>query len=90
VPAAALKVADVAPAATMSEAGTLSRALLLDSWIEVPPEGAAGVKATVQVLEAPGPRLAGVQASEESVRGITRLTGVVCEMLFSVAVMIAL
>ena len=51
-PAVALKVAVVAPAATVTEAGTVSRALLLASVTLVPPVGAAWVTVTVQVLTA--------------------------------------
>ncbi len=48
----ALKVAAVAPDATVTEAGTVSRALLLESVTDEPPAGAVCVSVTVQVLTA--------------------------------------
>jgi hypothetical protein len=51
--AVAVKVALVDPAATVTEAGTLAEALLLDRLTLAPPPGAAAVSVTVQVL-APG------------------------------------
>jgi hypothetical protein len=62
----ALKVAEVAAAATVTEAGAVSVALVLVRVTVAPPVGAAWVKVTVQVLEALGPRLVGLQASEET------------------------
>jgi hypothetical protein len=70
----ALKVAELAAAATVTDAGTVSVELVLDSETEAPPEGAALVRETVQVLEAFGPRAAGAQASEETRIGATRDT----------------
>jgi hypothetical protein len=48
--AVALKVAVVAPDATVTEAGTVRRTLLLDSVTLAPPERAVCVSVTVQVL----------------------------------------
>ncbi len=62
VPAVAAKVAVVAAAVTVTLAGTVRLALLLIKATVAPPEGAAPLKVTVQVLE-PGPvREAGLQA----------------------------
>jgi hypothetical protein len=47
-----LKVAVVDPEDTVTEAGTVSRALLLESVIDEPPAGAVWVNVTVQVLTA--------------------------------------
>src|ERR1700678_143502 len=58
----ALKVAEVAPAATVTDAGTVSVELVLVRVTVAPPVGAAWVKVTVQVLEELGPRLTGLQA----------------------------
>ncbi len=69
-PVVAAKVADVAPAATVTEAGTESAALELETATEEPPVGAAWFSVTVQVLEALDPRLVGAQVSA---------VGVVCE-----------
>jgi hypothetical protein len=62
----ALKIAEVAPAATVTEAGAVSVALVLVRVTAAPPVGAAWVKVTVQELEELGPRLVGLQASEET------------------------
>ncbi len=48
-----VKVADVAPAATVTVAGTVAEELLLDSVIDMPPAGAAVFKFTVPVEEFP-------------------------------------
>jgi len=54
-------------AGTATEAGTESPAVLVLVRVTLaPPGGAALFKVTVQVLEELGPRLIGVQASEES------------------------
>jgi hypothetical protein len=62
----ALKVAEVAAAATVTNAGAVRVVLELDRVTEAPPEGAALVRVTVQVLVALGPRVVGEQASEET------------------------
>ena len=76
----ALKLADVAPAATLTEVGVVSTALLSERATLAPPAGAALVKVTVQVLEALGPRLPGVQAKEDTSTGATRLTLALAEL----------
>jgi hypothetical protein len=77
----AVKVADVAAAATVTEAGTVRVALLLVRVTEAPPAGAALVRVTVQVEEAFWPRLVGLQASEETRTGATRLMVAFAELL---------
>ena len=67
----ALKVADVAAAGTVTEAGTVREELVFVSVTPAPPVGAGWVKVTVHVLEAFGPRLVGLQASEETRTGDT-------------------
>ena len=62
----ALKVAVMAAAATVTDAGAVSVALVLVRVTRAPPVGAALVRVTVQVLEELGPRLVGLQASEET------------------------
>ena len=60
-PAEAMKVTKFCPAATVTLAGTVTVALLLDSETTVPPEGAFPLIVTVQ-LAVPGPvTVAGVQ-----------------------------
>ena len=77
----ALKVAEVAAAATVTEAGTVRVLLVLLRVTEAPPVGAGWVRVTVQVLEELGPRLVGVQASEETSTGATRLMPALAELL---------
>jgi hypothetical protein len=90
--AVALKVAVVAPAATVTEAGTVSRVLLLVSVTLAPPARADWVRVTVQVLAALWPRVAGLQATPETRPGIgaSRLTVAVFELVPRVAVTVAL
>ena len=73
VPAVTVKLAEVAPEATVTEPGVVSRLLLSDSVTAVLPV-AAWLKVTVQVLAALEPRVVGVQVSEESVTGDAKLT----------------
>jgi hypothetical protein len=81
VPVVALKLAEVAPAATLTEAGVVSDERLSETATLAPPVGAALVRVTVQVLEALAPRLLGVQASEEtSTEPATRLRLVLAEL----------
>ena len=72
--AVALKVAVVAPAAIVTEAGTVSRALLLPTVTVLPLAGAAWMKVTVHVLTALGPRLEGVQVKPEILLATVRAT----------------
>jgi len=66
VPVVAWKVAVVAAAATVTEAGTVSAVTLLDRDTTAPPDGAAWVSVTVQALLPLAPRLVGVQTTEET------------------------
>jgi hypothetical protein len=59
---AALKVAEVAAAATVTDAGTVSAGLVLVRVTVAPPVGAGWVRVTVHVPEELGPRLVGLQA----------------------------
>jgi hypothetical protein len=88
--AVALKVAVVAPAATVTDAGTVSSALLLASVTLEPPVGAVWVRVTVHVLMALCPRLVGLQATLETSTGASRLIVAVWELLPRVAVTVAL
>jgi hypothetical protein len=77
----ALKFAEVAPAATLTEPGVVSCERLSERATLAPPVGAALVRVTVQVLEALGPRVVGVQASEEtSTEAATKLRLVLAEL----------
>jgi len=76
-----LKVADVAAAATVTEAGTVKVALEFARVTLAPPAGAAWVRVTVQVLEELAPMLEGLQASDERSAGASRLTAALAELL---------
>src|SRR5580658_10739052 len=84
--AVALKEVEVLLAGTVTDAGTVSDALLLESPTALPPDGAAWLSVTVQVLAAPEFTLVGVQASAETSVGATRLKVALCEELPKVAV----
>ncbi len=75
----AVKVAEVEAAATETEAGTESAALLSERVTEAPPAGAALVRETVQVVEALEPMLVGLQVREETRTDATRLTVALAE-----------
>jgi hypothetical protein len=85
----ALNVAVVAPAATFTDAGTVSRVLLLASVTLDPPAGATWVSVTVQVPTALCPRLEGAHATPDTNTGASRPTVAVCELLPRVAVTVA-
>jgi hypothetical protein len=60
------KVAVVLFAATVTEAGTVTAALLLESETDTPPVGAAALNVMLPVVEVPPVTLAGLTASDES------------------------
>jgi hypothetical protein len=62
----AVKVAVLLPAATVTEDGTVTDALLLESATSIPPEGAATVSVTVPVADVPPVTLVGLSASDDS------------------------
>jgi hypothetical protein len=67
-----VKVAEVAPAATVTLAGACAAAvLLLDRVTTAPPVGARPVKVTVPVDEVPPITEAGLSPTELSVAGVT-------------------
>jgi hypothetical protein len=76
-----VKVAVEEPAATVTDAGTVSAALLLTTVTAKPPERAALPSVTVQVAESLADRDVGVQVSEARAGGATRLTAVLTEAL---------
>ena len=86
----ALKLADVAAAATVTEAGAVRPVLVFVRVTVAPPVGAALVRVTVQVLEVLGPRLAGLQANPDTNTGATRLTPALEELPLYVPVRVAL
>ena len=76
----ALKVAEVAAAATVTDAGTVRVALEFVRGTLAPPVGAGWVRVTVQELEELGPRLVGLQVSEETRTDAARVTVVLAEL----------
>jgi len=88
--AVALNIVVVAPAAPVTDAGTVSIVLLLASVTLAPPAGAVWVRVTVHVLTALCPRVAGLQATVETRTGANRLMVAVCELLPKVAITVAL
>jgi hypothetical protein len=86
----ALKVAVMAAAATMADAGTVSVGLVLVRETNAPPAGAALLNVTVQVLEAFCPRLVGLHESDDTRTGATRPIVAFAEVLLYVAVTVAL
>jgi hypothetical protein len=88
--AVALKLAVVAFAGIVTDAGTVSRALLLDSATVAPPVGVACVSVTVQLLTPLCPRLVGLHVTPDTSTGAARLIAAVCELPPSVAVTVAL
>jgi hypothetical protein len=76
-----VKFADVAAAATVTEAGTVSFALEFERVTLAPPVGAAWVSVTVQVLEELAPMLAGLQDNADTRIGAVRLTVMFAELL---------
>ena len=75
-----LKLAVVAAAVTVTEAGVLRTALLSDRVTLAPPVGAGWVSVTVQVLEEFCPML-GLHVRDDTNTGATRLTLVLAELL---------
>jgi hypothetical protein len=89
VPAEATKLAVVAPAATVTEEGTVISELLSEIETAVPLPDAALERATVQVLVWFEVRLVGAQVSEESETGADRSMEAVLETPLRVAVTVA-
>jgi len=88
VPAVALKVALVAPAATVTDTGTLRFALLsLSARLVL--EGAGWLRVTVQMAALPDDKLVGLQARAETSTGASRLRVLLWDAPFRVAVMVA-
>ena len=78
----------VAPEATVTDAGTVSRALLSDTVTAVAAVGALE-RVTVQVLLADEFKLAGEHVRDVSVTGATRLRAAFCDTPLRVAVTVA-
>jgi len=86
VPAVAVKVALEEPAATVTEAGTRSAAVLVESDTAAPPEPAVFDNLTAQVDVAPAPRLLDPHDNELKTTGVTSKSEAFLEMPLKVAV----
>ena len=84
-----MKVAEVNPPATVTVAGTVSAELPEDSTTAEPPEDAAVLRVTVQVLDAPAATLAGEHCSADIRTGATRVSVAICDPPFREAVISA-
>ena len=80
-PVVTVKFADVAAAATVTDAGTVNVALEFARVTLAPPVGAAWVKVTVQVLEEFAPMPVGLQLRDETSTDAARFTVVLAELL---------
>jgi hypothetical protein len=89
VPRLAANVADALLTGTVTDAGTVSAVLLLESPTVLPPLGVVWVRVTVQVLEAPEFTLVGLQTSADTRVGATRLNEAVWEEALRAAVTVA-
>jgi hypothetical protein len=87
---AALNVAVVAAAATVTDTGTVRVVLVFVNVTNAPPVGAALVNAIVQVLEAFCPRPVGLQESDDTRAGAERPMAALAELPLYVAVTVAL
>jgi hypothetical protein len=86
-----MKVADVKPAVTVTDAGAVSAALFVFvNATTAPPGGAAFVKVTVQPLDALDPRMLGLQLRLDTVAGAVTVRPVDPPIAPEVAVMVAL
>ncbi len=78
-PVVRVNVAELAAGATVTDAGMVTNALVLDNAIAAPAAGAGWLRVTVQAVDAFGPRLVEVQESAERPLGAARLTVVLAE-----------
>ena len=86
LPAVAVNVAVLLPAATVTEAGTVSAVLVSEMETDKPPAGAALFNPRVQMVEAPEDTVAGEQLSVEGTAGAMRLKEALAVVLLKVAV----
>ncbi len=88
-PAAALNVVNALPAGTVTDDGTDSAELSVETPTLIPPEGAISFRVTVQVAASPEFTLVGVQIKAETVAW-TKLKVVDSSVPFKVALTVAL
>ncbi len=85
-----MNVVDVAVAGTVTDAGAVKVEFEFVMATLAPPLGAALVSITVQIVDEFGPRLLGLQATEETSTEAERLMVVLAALPLYVAVRIAL
>ena len=90
VPRLAPNDAEVLLAGTVTDNGTVSAALLLESPTTLPPAGAASFNVTMHAVDVPELTLAGVQARKETTAGSTKVTVAICTVSLRAAVTVAL
>jgi hypothetical protein len=86
VPATPVNIAEFAPDATLTDAGTLSSGVLLDNATVAPPDPAACASVTVQFVTQPGFRVAGLHDRLLMDVGVSSEIEAVCELLLYDAV----
>ncbi len=86
MPAVAVKLAEVAPDATLIEPGTVNAVTLLESVTVMPPVPAGCDSVTEQADVPPEPRLAGVHVTRLTIVGAASRIDAVCELPLYVAV----
>ena len=89
MPAVAVKVPEVLPAATVTEAGAERAALPLLTATAAPPDAAALESVTVHVLLAAELRLVGLHARDATLAGATKERDADAEVALYVAVTVA-
>src|SRR5688572_21824711 len=88
-PACRVTDRELDPAAIVSGDATVRTLLTVDKTTLAPPVGAFLFNVTVQVLEAPGPRVVGLQDRLETRTGAVRLIVALAELPLYVAVTVA-
>jgi hypothetical protein len=88
-PLLAVKLATVAAAATVTDAGTLSKEFVLARATVAPPAGADRERLIMQVLDVFGPMLVGLQLREETCTSGVRPMVVFAELPLYAAVIVA-
>jgi hypothetical protein len=76
-----VNAAKLDPAPTTTDAGAVSKLSTVDTRTVAPPASAFDVNVTVQALDVDGPSVVGLQTSEETSTGATRLMLVLAELL---------
>ena len=89
-PVVAVNVAEVRPAVTVTDAGTVNVAFVLPNVTAAFPAGAAFVSVTVQFVDEFGPILGGLQTRDDTSTDAVRLMVAPLELLLYVAAIVEL